>query len=308
MHNSKPTSQRRGLVFNIQKFSVHDGPGIRTTVFLKGCPLRCRWCCNPESQQMLPEISRNTARCLGLAHCGACLSVCQQGTYAAVDGAICRSTGLCTLCEACVRACPTGCISLVGRLRSAEDVLNEVSADFTFYGGGGGMTLSGGEVFLQADFALALCCEAHRHGLSVAVETSAWAAWETMRPVCAEVDYFLADIKHMDSRRHKEATGVDNAVIINNIKNMRAEFPQTPMIVRCPVVPGFNDDAQSVADVARFVGALPGVRLELLEYHRLGEDKYKNLGRQYALPGVAAPTPQVMDTLRSVAAEFVTVL
>lgn len=191
---------------------------------------------------------------------------------------------------------------------SAAEVIATVSADFAFYGSNGGLTLSGGEVLMQPDFALALCAEAHLHGLSVAMETCAQASWEVVRRVCAEMDYLLVDIKHHDARRHQEATGVDNVLILQNIRRLRAEFPQLPLAVRCPVVPGFNDDEESIAGVARFVGGLSRVSLELLDYHRLGEGKYNNLGRTYALSGVAAPTPEEMLKLKNVAEKFVNVL
>lgn len=308
MDSFAPPADASGLIFNIQRFSVHDGPGIRTTVFLKGCPLRCRWCCNPESQNPKPEISRNRARCLGARRCGACLQACPQGALTLVDEEIRRDPAACIQCGVCASACPVDGVSLVGKRMSAAAIVEEVSADATFYRAEGGFTLSGGEALYQPDFAVALCTEGHRHGLSVALETSAAVAWEIMFRVCARLDYLLVDVKHMNPIRHKEGTGVDNARILDNIRRLPVNFPTLPLTIRCPVIPGFNDDVQNLTQLARFAGSIARAKLELLPYHRLGEGKYENLGRTYVLSSTPVPSPERMDELRRLAGEFADVL
>lgn len=304
MDSFTPSACSSGTVFNIQKFSVHDGPGIRTTVFFKGCPLRCRWCCNPESQSMTPEVSRNAARCLGAARCGACVRACARKALEPEEKGIRRNLSTCAHCGVCATVCPVGSASLVGRRMSAGALMEEVSVDAPFYGSDGGVTLSGGEALCQPEFAAALCMEGHRHGLGMALETSAAVDWEIMRRVCAHLDHLLVDIKHMDAARHREGVGVDNARILANIRKTAEHFPLLPLTIRCPVVPGFNDDDAHVAAVARFAGSIAHARLELLPYHGLGQGKYENLGRTYALAHTPAPSADRMRQLRSIAGEF----
>lgn len=290
-----------GTVFNIQRFSVNDGPGIRTTVFLKGCPLRCRWCCNPESHQARPEISRNTVRCTG---CGACIAACPHQALHREGGAVVLDRRLCRTCGTCVSACPSEAVSLVGQTMTAREVAEKAAEDALFYRGEGGMTLSGGEALAQADFALAACIESHREGISTALETSAFADEESLKAICRELDFIMMDIKHMNPVRHKEWTGVDNALIQRNIAMVSREFPRLPLILRCPVIPGFNDDDDNIIATARLAGGFPHARLELLPYHRLGEGKYPNLGRRYDMEHILPPSPETMKRLRRLAGEY----
>ena len=292
----------KGVIFNIQKFSVHDGHGIRSTVFFKGCPLGCRWCSNPESQAAGRDYSRATARCRA---CGACVARCPEGALSrAEDGRIVRDAQKCVMCGECARACPQEAISLVGRETTVAEVLAETALDGVFYRENGGLTISGGEPLLQPAFAAALCELAQRQGMTTAMESSFAAPLENALLVCRHLDQLMTDIKHMDSERHREATGLGNARILANIAEVRRRFPALDMLVRCPVIPGFNDDEAHVEKLARFVGALPGARLELLAYHRLGEGKYANLGRPYPLAGVAPLPKERMTELRSLAAAF----
>lgn len=299
------STELRGEIFNIQKFSVHDGSGIRTTVFLKGCPLRCKWCCNPESQAAGPVYSRNMRRCQS---CGACVSTCPQGALAAEGSEIRRDASACTLCGHCTETCPGNAISIIGKTVSVAEVIRQVADDALFYREGGGMTLSGGEALLQPEFAGALCREAHMHGLSTALETSLAVPYAHAARVCAHLDELMADVKHMSPRRHKEATGQDNARILDNIRKVASDFPALPILLRCPVIPGFNDSEAHVEELARFAATIRGARLELLPYHRLGADKYANIGLEYDLAHVSAPSKEKMRRLRQVAANHVEVV
>lgn len=292
----------RGVIFNIQKFSVHDGHGIRSTVFFKGCPLGCRWCSNPESQSAGRDYSRATVRCQA---CGACVARCPEGALSrGQDGRIVRDAQKCVMCGQCATACPQEAISLVGRETTVAAVLAETALDGVFYRENGGLTISGGEPLLQPEFAAALCELAQRQGMTTAMESSFAAPLENAVLVCRHLDQLMTDIKHMDSERHREATGLGNERILANIAEVRRRFPALDMLVRCPVIPGFNDDEAHVEKLARFVGALAGARLELLAYHRLGEGKYANLGRPYPLAGVAPLLKERMTELRSLAAAF----
>ena len=188
---------------------------------------------------------------------------------------------------------------------TAAEVVAAVVADAVFYSfDEGGLTLSGGEALMQPEFAAAICQEGHRHALHTALETCAAVPWENIHLVCRHMDHVMVDLKHMDPRRHKEGTGMDNRLILDNILRLRAEFAELPLTIRCPVIPGFNDSESNIRDTARFVGALPRAKLELLSYHRFGEDKYDNLGRPYALRGLMPPDAEHMRHLRSVAGEY----
>ena len=292
----------RGMIFNIQKFSVHDGYGIRSTVFFKGCPLGCLWCSNPESQAAGFDYSRSSLRCKG---CGTCVAHCPEGALVrGEDGSILRDAQKCVMCGRCADACPEGAINLVGREATVAEVLAETAMDGVFYRDNGGLTISGGEPLLQPVFAASLCELARRQGMTTAMESSFAAPLEHALSVCGHLDQLMTDIKHMDSKRHKGATGLGNERILANIGEVRQRFPALDMLIRCPVIPGFNDDEAHVERLARFVGSLPGARLELLAYHRLGEGKYANLGRPYPLAGVAPLPKERMTELRSLAAAY----
>ncbi len=276
-----------GTVFNVQKFSVHDGKGIRTLVFLKGCPLRCRWCSNPESQARPPERAFNPQRCLGPAACGRCLEACPSGAMSLVDGQLRDDRSRCDACHACVEACPSGAQSLYGETWSVDRVLRRVEEDGVFYArSGGGLTLSGGEAMTQPDFVLPLLREAKARRINTAMETCGHCDGEALVQACSLLDALIFDIKSLDDAKHKAFIGVGNQLILENFRRVCDRFPGLPILVRTPVIPGFNDTEADVLAIRDILPRRASVRYELLPYHRMGQPKYGYLGRTYPMDGV----------------------
>ncbi len=296
-------SQRRGMVFNVQKYSVHDGPGIRTIVFLKGCGLSCRWCSNPESQRREPELAFNAGRCLGVSKCGHCIVACPHGSITlGEDDKLKIDRTHCAGCHLpCAAACPAQGLLVYGKERTVDDVLNVVEQDMAFYArSGGGMTLSGGEPLLQGEFAVALLREARARRIKTAVETCGMVSPETIREAAPYLNYVLFDIKHMDSAVHEEQTGLPNKRILENFRILAEEFPDLPILARTPVIPGFNDTEEAIAAIAEFIKPYERVEYEMLPYHRLGTQKYHFLDRPVPMGDVKLETER-MDKLQAIA-------
>lgn len=283
-----------GNVFDIQRFSVHDGPGIRTIVFLKSCPLHCLWCSNPESRCAEPELIYTRSRCQRF---GDCVSICPETALRLTESGIVVDRDKCILCDKCSTVCPTGALRVVGRQVSVQQVLAQVERDRPFYlHSGGGMTLSGGEPLNQPEFAIALLHGARELGLHTAVETTGWADPDVVQRVLPQADLILYDIKHMDPQRHRAGTGVDNTVILHNVR--LASALGIPVIIRIPVIPGFNDDLENMLATGRFALELGVGEVHLLPYHRFGAGKYAGLGQEYALADILPPRPEQMESLR----------
>ncbi len=276
-----------GLVFNILRFCLHDGPGIRTTVFLKGCPLACQWCHNPEGQASRPDLLYYEGRC---RRCGACKAVCPHGEGAQQDGAI-RPTELCERCGACVEVCVALAREIVGRRMTVAEVMREVVSDLVFFEeSGGGVTLSGGEPLLQPRFAEALLGACRDCGIHTVLETCGMAPGEVVFDVATKADLVLYDLKVVDPLKHRRYTGAANEMILANLEMLAAT--EHPLVVRLPVIPGINDGEEDLLTCLRLLAALRIRRIDLLPYHRIGTEKYRRLGRHYQLPETAAPTAE----------------
>lgn len=301
------TQALTGLVLNIQHFCTHDGPGIRTTVFLKFCSLHCKWCSNPESIGQKPELAYNPGKCIGKKQCGKCLQPpCPEGAMYVVDGPDDRvqiNWDLASECgEETVAVCPTGALYLFGQHMTVDQVLDEVEQDSTFYReSGGGITLSGGECLLQPDFSAAVLAGAHERGMTTAIETAGNVPWEFMAKVLPHVDTMLHDHKLTDPARHKKWTGADNTRIRANFAKAYETFPDIKFVARTPVIPGVNDDEEHIRSVLAFIRPHKNViDYELLPYHRYGTSKYGFLGKVYELKDFTPPTPETLDRLRSI--------
>ena len=296
-----------GVLTNIQRFSTHDGPGIRTVVFLKGCPLRCLWCCNPETQRADIEMGLAPDKCL--PECDRCLSHCPSQALTKDEGGLRLERSLCLSCAQlaegrppCDAVCPEEVFVPYGRRRSVGDVLDEVERDAPFFRyEQGGLTLSGGEALFQPDFALALLREAQSRMLHTCLETCGMVPEAVLKEACRHLDYLLFDVKTLDDDAHRQATGVGNGRILSNLRMVRREFPNLPLRVRTPVIPRFNDTADMVERIARFLKELGVAEYELLTYHAYGTGKTLSLGRP-AMEAVP-PSDETMATLRRLAEE-----
>lgn len=280
------------LLFDIRRFSIHDGPGIRTTVFFKGCPLHCAWCHNPESRTFTPELMLLPGRCTG---CGTCAKLCPQGASKNVNGKLSLDRSLCQKCGQCVSACYADARQLVGSTYSVPEVMREILKDAVFYAeSGGGVTFSGGEPSAQAEALLELLIQCKEGGLHTALDTCGYCEWETFERLLPYVDLVLFDLKHMNSDAHKQLTGVGNELILANLE--RIVLRNVPVWVRIPLVPGQNDSPENLQAAARFLAGLPqAVRVCLLPYHRVAESKYANLGLMYKLPDLPEPTQTALE-------------
>lgn len=295
-----PNHNQNGLVFNTQRYSIHDGPGIRTIVFVKGCPLHCIWCDNPEGQKSRPEIVFFADRCFG---CSDCVEACSKLALLDQKGTIQILRDKCDLCGECIRACTSGALQQIGRTMTVAEVMEEVEKDRAFYEiSGGGMTVSGGEPTMQPSFVEALLSVAQERGINTALETCGETQWPILERLLKFTDLVLYDIKAMDERVHKRLVGTSNAQILSNAAKA-AEY--RPLIVRVPVVPGMNDSEENIRAVAAFARRLKGVKeIHLLSYHRLGESKYPRLSIDYKIQGLAPPSQVLMHELEGIVSSY----
>lgn len=267
-----------GMIFDIQRFSLYDGPGIRTNVFLKGCPLRCLWCHNPESQNSKKELLFYKSRCTG---CGKCREICSRA-----------GTDQCVACGMCVDICPSGAREISGREASVEEIIAEVLRDKSFYdSSGGGVTITGGEPLAQPGFVFEILSECRKNGIHTAVETSGFANEKIIKRLKDEADLILYDIKGIDEELHKRNTGVSNSVILKNASFLMESGAN--VIFRMPYIPGYNDG--EIEKISLFTKGFP---FEIMAYHKTGISKYDSLGRNYSLTSVEPPNEAELDELK----------
>ena len=264
----------RGCVFDIKKYAIHDGPGIRTTVFFKGCPLKCQWCHNPESWRASPEHGLRRGRCVG---CGKCVEVCPNQAISLVKNQPVTDAGKCNLCGRCVDACLAGAREIIGQEMTVSEVMVEVEKDAIFYDqSGGGVTFSGGEPLMQPEFLLSLLNQCKSREIHTAVDTSCYAEPEIVEMVSKKTDLFLCDLKHMDKDVHERFTGVHNKLILDNIKRLCDAGKQ--VIIRVPIIPGFNDSLENIEAMGEFIASLPSIsKIEILPYNSGGKEKSARL-------------------------------
>jgi len=282
-----------GVIFDIKRYAIHDGPGIRTTVFLKGCGLECAWCHNPESQAFERDPLYREGRC---AACGACVDVCEGAALSVVENRVLFDGAACTLCAACVDACVRNARELVGREVTAGEVLAEIRKDRVFFDeSGGGATFSGGEPLAQGAFLVEMLRACGDEAIHTTVDTSGYAERPVLEEVSGVTDLFLYDLKVIDDTRHQALCGVSNEVILKNLVWLSGTG--RPILVRFPFVPGANDDAENLSALGKFVAALPRAHpVDILPFENVGRDKYGRLQRICPLPDTVPPAPDVVNS------------
>ena len=289
-------SQDRACITDIQRFSVHDGPGIRTIVFFKGCPLRCKWCQNPETNDVQPEVMWARGSCVG---CGECIRKCPNGAIEITPEGTIYHRDRCTVCGACVAACGPEARRIIGHEESFEKILETVLADRVFYkNSNGGLTASGGEPTMQAEFVARLFRAVHAEGINTAIETCGMCAPERFKLAIEDCDLLLFDVKHTDSATHKKYTGVGNEVILQNLRNAAAAGKN--IIIRIPLIPGVNDGDENLLATAQLAKECRAREVHLLPFHQLGQGKWRELDKEYELETWELPS----DALVSLAAEL----
>lgn len=290
----KVTILTTGIIFDVKRYSIHDGPGIRTTVFLKGCPLQCWWCHNPEGQSPLPQLVYRPDRCL---RCGACAEVCPQGAVSMDGDLVITELERCSVCGSCIEVCYAEAREMAGREVTVAELMGEIERDIDFYDqSGGGVTFSGGEPLLQPDFLVAALQSCRDRGIHTAVDTSGQSSWESLEAVREYVDLFLYDLKLADPGQHELYTGSSNETALDNLQALSQAGES--IIIRVPVIPGINDHPENIQALGALAAALPAVqRVDLLPYHPTAEDKYARLGMPYRLPGLRRPPQERLEEI-----------
>ncbi len=282
-------------IFDLKRYAINDGPGIRTAVFMKGCPLDCWWCHNPEGRTRQPQLMVRTNRC---RLCGDCAEVCPQSAIT-ISEKIFTDPGLCKDCGTCAQVCVQGARELVGQVVTIGELLKEIERDVVFFDqSGGGVTLTGGEPLMQPRFAIELLRACKAHGIHTVLDTSGYASWQVISEVAQHSDLFLYDLKLMDDERHRKYTGVSNRLILSNLQRLSAAGEN--IVVRIPLIPGVNDDEQNLRLTQRFLTGLPNLAgVEVLPYHDIAQAKYSALDLAYRMPELASPTAERLEWART---------
>ena len=292
-----PGVKMSGIVFDIQRYCLNDGPGIRTTVFLKGCPLRCLWCCNPESQIPRPELFYNESLC---TRCYRCIEICPHHAVTIEDGgAININRKLCEVCGKCVEACPNEARAITGKRMTVEEVLDVVRKDGLFYrNSGGGVTVSGGEAAFQSGFTLEILKGSQGLGLHTALETCGYTDTETLDLLIKHADLVLFDIKHMDPEAHHQLTGAENELVLANLRMVARSGVQ--VILRMPIIPGCNDSEENLRAAGDYIYHLGLKKVDIIPYHKLGIAKYRRLGKEYQLEHLVTMKAEDVETVEKI--------
>ena len=300
--------EKKSVIFDIGHFRTEDGPGIRTIVFFKGCSLRCSWCSNPFGLKALTQMVFNKNKCVG---CGACLKVCSTGANMIDENGLKVAFNKCKVCGLCVDACLVNARSISGKMYTAQELFEEVVKDAAFYRrNNGGVTLSGGEVLIQSEVASKLLKLCHESFMNTAIETSAYSTWESLESVAQYCSLIFVDLKQIDSKRHKQYTGVGNEQILKNIERLCTyanEKGSLKIIIRRPIIENLTDDDETTIQTAKFVNSLPThPEINLLPYHNLGETKYEMAGQQYLLEGkkMLLPDDPLMLHIRDLSSKY----
>ncbi len=289
----------KGIVFDIKRYSIHDGPGLRTTVFLKGCPLRCAWCHNPESQKLEPQIVYYKEKCIG---CLTCRDVCRFNAVDVSENGISINKN-CTMCGECAENCPTNALDIIGREYEAQELADEILKDELFFNAGGGITISGGEPFVQKEFLFELLDIIKQRRIHIALDTTGYTDEELILKAAEYTDLFLYDLKHMDSLKHKQYTGVSNEKILNNLKSISAYGAK--IAIRIPIVPSINDSYENMKQTAEFISQLKGIiSVDLLPYHDMMADKYKRLKMPFLMGSIKKPEDEKMEELKKMFEDY----
>jgi pyruvate formate lyase activating enzyme len=294
--------ETKGLVFDIKKYAIHDGPGIRTTVFFKGCPLQCLWCHNPESWRSRAELGFRKDRCAG---CGQCFEACPHEAISLVENRPVTDVEKCILCGRCVDVCLAGARHIIGREMAVGEVMAEVERDVIFYDqSGGGVTFSGGEPLMQPDFLLALLNHCRARNIHTAVDTSCYAEPEIADSIAKRADLFLCDLKHMENEMHERFTGVGNNLILENIRRIAQAGKK--IVIRIPIIPGFNDNPENIEATGRFAASLSSVdRIEILPFNRGGMEKSARLMGEIKTMRVETPDEDIMSAIAENLSKYV---